>query len=73
MNVVNNTRSDLVARGVIKGVVESGLKPEEVIAVFRVPGSWEDEGAEILRRYGVPCFGRETTLDQAVAAIPWRS
>src|SRR5207302_1124498 len=39
MNVVNNTRSDLVARGVIKGVVESGRKPDEAIAVFRVPGS----------------------------------
>ena len=73
MNVVNNTRSDLVARGVIKGVVESGRKPDETIAVFRVPGSWEEEGADILRQYNVPFLGRETSLDEAVKAVTWRS
>jgi succinyl-CoA synthetase beta subunit/citryl-CoA synthetase large subunit len=73
MNVVNNTRSDLVARGIIKGVTECGRRPSEVIAVFRVPGSWEEEAAAILHCYDVPYFGRETTLDEAVDAIPCRS
>jgi len=69
MNVVSNTRVDLVARGVIKGVLELGRDPREAIAVFRIPGSWEDEGQAILRHYGVPYFGRETSIDQVVRAI----
>ena len=48
MNVVSNTRVDIVARGVIKGFVESGHDPAEMIAIFRIPGSWEDEGFKIL-------------------------
>src|SRR5499426_490193 len=53
MNVVSNTRVDMVARGVIKGVVESGMDPADKIAVFRIPGSWEQEGEKLLRKYGV--------------------
>src|SRR6478609_10546663 len=53
MNVVSNTRVDIVARGVIKGVVESGRKPADTIAIFRIPGSWEDDGFKILKKYGV--------------------
>jgi succinyl-CoA synthetase beta subunit/citryl-CoA synthetase large subunit len=69
MNVVSNTRVDLVARGVIKGILELGRNPAEVIAAFRIPGSWEDEGQAILNHYGVPFFGRETSIDQVVEAI----
>lgn len=65
MNVVSNTRVDLVARGVIKGVVESGRVPSETIAIFRVPGSWESEGFKILERYGVPYCDRTVSLDEA--------
>jgi succinyl-CoA synthetase beta subunit len=73
MNVVSNTRVDLVARGVIKGILELGREPREVVAAFRVPGSLETEGQAVLRHYGVRAFGRETTLDQAVEAIAWPS
>lgn len=73
MNVVSNTRVDLVARGVIKGIVELNHDPREVIAAFRVPGSWEAEGEAILRHYDVPYFGRETSIDQVVEAIKWPS
>ena len=65
MNVVNNTRVDLVARGVIKGIVEQGLDPRDVLIVFRIPGSWEAEGFKILRHYGVPFFDRTVSLDEA--------
>lgn len=65
MNVVSNTRVDLVARGVIKGVIEAGRDPKEAIAVFRVPGSWEEEGFKILRRYGVPFCDRTVSIDEA--------
>jgi succinyl-CoA synthetase beta subunit/citryl-CoA synthetase large subunit len=69
MNVVSNTRVDLVARGVIKGILELGLTPSEVIAAFRIPGSWEDEGRLILEAYGIPAFDRNISIDQVVEAM----
>ena len=66
MNVVSNTRADLVARGVIKGIFEAGREPRDVIAVFRVPGSGEEECLKILTHYGVPFSGREVAIDEAV-------
>ncbi len=73
MNVVSNTRVDLVARGVIKGVLELGLDPRKIIAAFRIPGSWEEEGKAILRHYGVEFLGRETGIDKAVERIRCQS
>ena len=73
MNVVSNTRVDLVARGVIKGVLELGLDPRKIIAAFRIPGSWEEEGKAILRHYGVEFLGRETGIDEVVDRIRWPS
>lgn len=64
-NVLSNTRVDLVARGVIKGIMEMGMTPSDTIAVFRVPGAWEDEGMKILSRYGVPYCGRTVSIDEA--------
>ena len=66
MNVVSNTRVDMVARGVIKGAIEIGRDPGEAIAVFRIPGSWEGEGFKILRKYGVPFYDRTVSIDEAV-------
>ena len=65
MNVVNNTRVDLVARGVIKGCVESGRDPAKTIGAFRVPGAWEEEGFRLLRHYGVEYFDRSISIDEA--------
>ena len=65
MNVVSNTRVDIMARGVIKGVVESGFDPAEKIALFRIPGSWEEEGFKILRKYGVEYCDRSVSMDEA--------
>src|SRR5438876_897728 len=65
MNVVSNTRVDIVARGVIKGCVESGREPAETIAIFRIPGAWEDDGFTILRKYGVEYCDRTVSMDEA--------
>lgn len=65
MNVVNNTRADLMARGVIKGILEAGRNPSETVAVFRVPGAWEDEGAKILSKYNVEYCDRTASIDKA--------
>lgn len=65
MNVVSNTRVDLVARGIVKGILEAGKVPSETVAVFRIPGAWEQEGFKILSRYGVPYCDRTVSIDQA--------
>src|SRR5947208_8418179 len=65
MSIVSNTRVDLVARGVIKACVELGHDPADKIAVFRIPGAWEDEGFKILEKYGVEYFDRTVSLHQA--------
>jgi succinyl-CoA synthetase beta subunit/citryl-CoA synthetase large subunit len=65
MNVVSNTRVDIVARGVIKGCIESGKDPAEVITIFRIPGAWEDEGFKILEKYGVEYCDRSVSMYEA--------
>lgn len=65
MNVVSNTRVDLVARGVVKGILEKGKVPAETVAVFRVPGAWEEEGFKILKKYGIPFCDRNVSIDEA--------
>jgi succinyl-CoA synthetase beta subunit/citryl-CoA synthetase large subunit len=65
MNVVSNTRVDLVARGIVKGILETGRDPAETVAVFRVPGAWEEEGFKILRKYGVRYCDRTVSIDEA--------
>jgi succinyl-CoA synthetase beta subunit/citryl-CoA synthetase large subunit len=65
MNVVSNTRVDLVARGIIKGILEAGKKPSETVAVFRIPGAWEEEGFKILTQYGVTYCDRTVSIDAA--------
>jgi succinyl-CoA synthetase beta subunit/citryl-CoA synthetase large subunit len=64
-NVVSNTRVDLFARGVIKGILDVGKDPKTALAVFRVPGSWEEEGFALLRRYGIPYCDRTVSIDEA--------
>jgi succinyl-CoA synthetase beta subunit/citryl-CoA synthetase large subunit len=65
MNVVSNTRVDLVARGVIKGVVESNRDPADTVAIFRIPGSWETDGFKILEKYGVEYCDRSVSMYEA--------
>ena len=65
MNVVSNSRGDIVARGVIKGCVESGRNPADTIAIFRIPGAWEDDGFKILRKYGVEYCDRTVSMYEA--------
>jgi succinyl-CoA synthetase beta subunit/citryl-CoA synthetase large subunit len=64
-NVVSNTRADLVARGVIKGVIELGFKPADKIAIFRVPGAWEADAAKILEKYGIDYCDRSVSISEA--------
>ncbi len=65
MNVVNNTRADVIARGVLAGLRQAGRNPAEVLSVFRVPGSWEQEARTLLAAAGVTALGREVSLDAA--------
>jgi succinyl-CoA synthetase beta subunit len=65
MSIVSNTRVDIVARGVIKACLELGFEPGEKIAIFRIPGAWEEEGYKILDRYGVDYADRTVSLQEA--------
>src|SRR5262249_26632104 len=64
-NVVSNTRADLVARGVITGVIEAGLERRQTIAIFRVPGAWEADAFKILEKYGVEYCDRSVSISEA--------
>jgi succinyl-CoA synthetase beta subunit/citryl-CoA synthetase large subunit len=64
-NVVSNTRADLVARGVIKGVIEMGFEPADKITIFRVPGAWEADAVKILNKYGVEYCDRSVSMSEA--------
>jgi len=65
MSIVSNTRVDIVARGVIKACLELGMDPAEKIAIFRIPGAWEEEGFKILERYGVEYADRTVSMHEA--------
>ena len=65
MSIVSNTRVDIVARGVIKACLELGKDPAETIAIFRIPGAWEEEGFKILDRYGVEYCDRSVSMHEA--------
>src|SRR4051812_20934841 len=65
MSIVSNTRVDIVARGVIKACLELGKDPGETIAIFRIPGAWEDEGFKILEKYGVEYCDRSVSMWEA--------
>lgn len=70
MSIVSNTRVDIVARGVIKACLELGKDPADTIAIFRIPGAWEDEGNKILDYYGVEYCDRTVSLwDAAGRAV----
>jgi succinyl-CoA synthetase beta subunit len=56
---------DIVARGVIKACLELGHDPAEKIAIFRIPGAWEEEGFKILERYGVEYADRSVSMHEA--------
>ena len=65
MSIVSNTRVDIVARGVIKACLELDREPAETIAIFRIPGAWEEEGFTILERYGVEYCDRSVSMWEA--------
>jgi succinyl-CoA synthetase beta subunit len=65
MSIVSNTRVDIVARGVIQACLDLGKDPGETIAIFRIPGAWEEEGFKILERYGVEYCDRSVSMWEA--------
>jgi succinyl-CoA synthetase beta subunit/citryl-CoA synthetase large subunit len=65
MSIVSNTRVDIVARGVIKACIELEKDPADTIAIFRIPGAWEEEGFKILDKYGVEYCDRSVSMHEA--------
>ena len=64
MSIVSNTRVDIVARGVIKACLELDKDPGETIAIFRIPGAWEEEGFKILDKYGIEYCDRSVSMHE---------
>jgi succinyl-CoA synthetase beta subunit/citryl-CoA synthetase large subunit len=50
---------------VIKACLELGRDPGETVAIFRIPGAWEEEGFKILEKYGVDYADRSVSLNEA--------
>jgi succinyl-CoA synthetase beta subunit/citryl-CoA synthetase large subunit len=73
MNVVNNTRADVMARGVLMGVEQSGRIARDTISVFRIPGSWEQEAHAMLAEAQVVALSRDVSLDEAARLAVERS
>jgi len=67
-NVLNNTRVDLVARGVILAMVELDINPSEYPVIFRSAGAYEEDGYKILKKYKIKYFDRSYSIDQAAKA-----
>ena len=51
--------------GSMKGCLEAGKDPAETIAIFRIPGAWEEEGFKILEKYGVDYCDRSVSMYEA--------
>jgi len=64
-NVYSNSRVDLVARGVIKAMLDLGINPAEYPVVYRGAGAFEEDGYAILRKYGIRYYDRRLGMDQA--------
>jgi succinyl-CoA synthetase beta subunit/citryl-CoA synthetase large subunit len=43
------------------------MDPAEKIAIFRIPGAWEEEGFKILEKYGVEYADRSVSLHEAAS------
>lgn len=67
-NVLNNTRVDLVARGVILAMVELDINPSEYPVLFRSAGAYEEDGYRILKKYKIKYMDRSYSIDQAAKA-----
>ena len=55
----------IIVPGVIKACLELGYDPAEKIAIFRIPGAWEEEGFKILEKYGVEYCDRSVSMHEA--------
>ena len=54
---------DADSRIIVQGI--TGREPAQAVAVFRIPGAWEEEGFRLLRHYGIDPLGREVSIDEA--------
>ena len=46
-------------------MIESGGDPADKVAIFRIPGSWEQEGFKLLAKYGVEYCDRSVSMYEA--------
>lgn len=64
-NILSNTRVDLLARGVIKAMMDLNIDPKSFPIIFRSAGAYEADGYKILEKYGVEHLDRRASIDLA--------
>jgi succinyl-CoA synthetase beta subunit len=69
MNVVNNTRADLIAEGVISGVLAAGREPAATVLAFRVPGADEVRCKRILAEHNIRYLDAAVSFDDVAAIL----
>ena len=65
MSIVSNTRVDSRDPAEVTNCLEIAMVPGATIAIFRIPGAWEEEGFKILERYGVEYCDRSVSMWEA--------
>jgi succinyl-CoA synthetase beta subunit len=68
-NLTNNTQVDVLARGVVQALRETGRLPPDFPVVARETGVNEAEGRAIFEAAGVRWLGEDTTLSQAARVM----
>ena len=54
-----------VSKRLAEGFLRIEGYPKDKIAIFRIPGSWEEEGFKILDKYGVEYVDRSVSMFEA--------
>ncbi len=64
-NITNNTRIDVMAKGVVRALAEMGIDPSQFPVVVREAGTYDEEGKQIFQAAGIEYHGEDITLEQA--------
>lgn len=68
-NITNNTQIDVMAKGIVKAVQESGINLDEFPIVVREAGVNDEEGKRVFESAGITYYGEEVTIEQAAAEM----
>lgn len=68
-NITNNTQVDVLARGIVRALEETGTDPSSFPVVVREAGVNDAAAREIFTAAGVEYYGEEITMSEAAARM----